>query len=164
MGGGRPLAYGPGVIRPPWGTAISTAVRLPAYARLAMGLARDPRVPARSKVVLAGGLAYVVSPIDLVPGIIPVLGQLDDLGALILAIKVALRVLPPELAAAHLAQAGLTTAQIDRDLDIVRQFITWAASRLLGRSARVAGLLAGPGLMAVRRLLGPRQRRQLPAP
>jgi uncharacterized membrane protein YkvA (DUF1232 family) len=129
-----------------------------------VGLARDPRVPARAKFVLAGGLAYVVSPVDLVPGIIPVLGQLDDLGALLLAIKVALRVLPPELAATHLAQAGLTTSEIDRDLDIVRQALSWAATRLFGRPSRIVGLAAAGGLTAIRRLLGPGQRRQLRAP
>ena len=41
-------------------------------------LSKDPRIPARDKAVLAGFLAILVSPVDVVPDFIPVLGQLDD--------------------------------------------------------------------------------------
>src|SRR5690606_11747919 len=57
--------------------------RLPAYMRLSANLARDPRVPKTAKASLALGGIYVVSPVDLIPGIIPVAGQLDDLYVLL---------------------------------------------------------------------------------
>lgn len=44
----------------------------------AKALSGDPRIPARDKAVLAGMLALLVSPFDIIPDFIPVLGQLDD--------------------------------------------------------------------------------------
>ena len=57
---------------------------VPHCAMLFARLARDPRVPRRRKLALAGVAAYLASPIDLVPDFIPVAGQLDD--ALVVAI------------------------------------------------------------------------------
>lgn len=57
--------------------------RLPAdlrnIRRLAVGLATDPRVPRRNKMIFAGVVAYVVMPVDLVPDWLPGIGKLDDL-------------------------------------------------------------------------------------
>jgi uncharacterized membrane protein YkvA (DUF1232 family) len=50
----------------------------PRLARLIAHLARDPRVPGRTKTVLAGVVVYLASPVDLVPDFIPLLGYLDD--------------------------------------------------------------------------------------
>lgn len=50
----------------------------PNLVKLLTRLVRDPRVPRRSKVLVGGVLVYLVSPIDLVPGFIPVLGMADD--------------------------------------------------------------------------------------
>ena len=62
-----------------WGEAFETARKMPTYARLIWGLARDPRVPVQQKAVLAGIAAYLAFPIDLIPDFIPIIGQLDDL-------------------------------------------------------------------------------------
>jgi len=66
-----------------WVTGRRAAVRelallLPNLARLFHGLLRDSRVPARSKILVAIGLAWFASPIDLIPEFIPVIGPLDD--------------------------------------------------------------------------------------
>lgn len=50
-------------------------------------LARDPRVSRQDKVVAVLAAAYLVSPVDLVPDKIPVLGQLDDLSVAALALR-----------------------------------------------------------------------------
>lgn len=52
---------------------------VPDVAKLLGRLARDPRVPWYAKAAAAGAVVYVVSPIDLVPDLVPVLGQFDDL-------------------------------------------------------------------------------------
>jgi uncharacterized membrane protein YkvA (DUF1232 family) len=64
----------------------------------ALGLAaRDPRVPWYAKAVAAGVVAYTLSPIDLIPDFIPLLGYLDDLIIVPLGILLAVRLIPDEL-------------------------------------------------------------------
>jgi uncharacterized membrane protein YkvA (DUF1232 family) len=74
---------------------------LPDCAVLLSRLLRDPRVPRRAKVPVVLLLPYLVSPIDLIPDFIPVLGQLDDvvLAALVLrrVVRVAGREIVEEL-------------------------------------------------------------------
>src|SRR6187397_1502161 len=85
--------------------------RLPAYARLAWALGRDPRVSRLRRLAVLAGAAYVVSPVDLVPGFIPLAGQLDDLLVALGAIRVALDGLKPEWRGEKLAAAGLTRSE-----------------------------------------------------
>ena len=56
--------------------------------------ARDPRTPLVAKIVAGVVAAYALSPIDLIPDFIPVLGLLDDLLLVPLGIWLALRVIP----------------------------------------------------------------------
>lgn len=67
--------------------------------------ARDPRVPWHAKAVCAAIAAYALSPIDLIPDFIPVLGYLDEAILLPLAILLAVRLMPPELMAEFRAEA-----------------------------------------------------------
>jgi uncharacterized membrane protein YkvA (DUF1232 family) len=69
--------------------------------RLAWRLMREPRVPAAAKAVPVLAMLYVVSPLDFIPDVLPVLGQIDDLGILILSVKAFLRLCPPAVAAFH---------------------------------------------------------------
>lgn len=59
-------------------TWLELATFLVDVGRLLWAVARDPRVSWAAKAVAAGSVAYVISPIDLVPDFIPGLGQLDD--------------------------------------------------------------------------------------
>lgn len=63
--------------------------------------ARDPRTPWLAKVLALMVAAYAVSPIDLIPDFIPVLGYLDDLVIVPLGILLVVRLIPPELMAEH---------------------------------------------------------------
>lgn len=58
---------------------------------------RDPRVPIVPKVVMLATLAYVASPIDLIPDFIPFVGHLDDIVLIPLGVGVAVSLLPREL-------------------------------------------------------------------
>jgi uncharacterized membrane protein YkvA (DUF1232 family) len=60
---------------------------------------RDPRVPWYARLFAAGVVAYAISPIDLIPDFIPVLGYLDDLILVPLGIVLALRMIPSEVMA-----------------------------------------------------------------
>ena len=73
--------------------------------------AYDPRVPWIAKVLAGAVAAYALSPIDLIPDFIPVLGQLDDLIIVPLGIVLAVRLIPPELLAEHRAAAQAAIAQ-----------------------------------------------------
>jgi uncharacterized membrane protein YkvA (DUF1232 family) len=64
-------------------------------------LLTDPRVDWWRKAVLVVVIAYVVSPIDLVPDFIPIAGQLDDAILVVLAIRVLLRGPGPRLLSEH---------------------------------------------------------------
>lgn len=61
--------------------------------------ARHPKTPWYAKVLIAAVVAYAVSPIDLIPDFIPVLGYLDDLILVPLGIAVAIRMIPPHVLA-----------------------------------------------------------------
>lgn len=66
---------------------------------------RDPRVPWYARVFVACVVGYALSPIDLIPDFVPVLGYLDDLIVLPLGLSIALRLIPPELMEDCRAQA-----------------------------------------------------------
>jgi uncharacterized membrane protein YkvA (DUF1232 family) len=61
--------------------------------------ARDPRVPWYAKAAAAAVAAYALSPIDLIPDFVPVLGYLDDLLIVPLGIWLTVRLVPPALMA-----------------------------------------------------------------
>ena len=58
---------------------------------------RDPRVPILAKVVIGLVVAYALSPIDLIPDFIPLIGYLDDLILLPLGIWLSIRLIPQEV-------------------------------------------------------------------
>jgi uncharacterized membrane protein YkvA (DUF1232 family) len=134
-----------------------TLTRLPSYLRLARRLLGDRRLGRFRKLGLGAGVAYLASPIDLIPGVVPVLGQLDDLAAILLAIRFALRGLPGPAADALLANVGLSRELLWRDLDNVRAASVWAAkgtgrigARAAGMGAAVAAGVARLGFRAAR--------------
>jgi len=68
--------------------AVLQGVRqIPAYLRLLGGLLFDSRVATLDKVLVIGAIAFVLSPADIIPNMIPVLGELDDLFILTLALQ-----------------------------------------------------------------------------
>jgi uncharacterized membrane protein YkvA (DUF1232 family) len=74
--------------------------------KLAFGrdLMRDPRVPWRAKIIAAAVVAYVASPIDLIPDFIPVLGYVDDLLVAIIGGVLLLRSVPGHVVEEHLRE------------------------------------------------------------
>jgi uncharacterized membrane protein YkvA (DUF1232 family) len=71
-------------------------------ARLVYYLLRDPDVPFYLKLLPAAALLYVVFPLDFAPDVYPVLGQLDDLTALLVGAKVFIEMAPPHVVARHI--------------------------------------------------------------
>lgn len=58
---------------------------------------RDPRVPWYAKIFIAGIVGYVVSPFDLIPEFIPVVGYLDDIIILSAGIYISLKMIPEDV-------------------------------------------------------------------
>ncbi|HEX5039439.1 MAG TPA: DUF1232 domain-containing protein [Candidatus Limnocylindria bacterium] len=95
-------------------------IKLPMYLRVVWGIARDPRTPIGLKGMLLAAIAYVALPIDLIPDVIPILGQADDLTVLLLVLDTFIQNAPPEVRAEHTARAKNGTADLDQDLVKVR--------------------------------------------
>lgn len=67
-------------------SVLGLLARLPDYARLLWGMMRDSRVSLLDRAFVVGALAYLVTPIDLLPDVIPLLGQVDDLFLVVAAV------------------------------------------------------------------------------
>ncbi|MDX1663668.1 MAG: DUF1232 domain-containing protein [Candidatus Promineifilaceae bacterium] len=70
--------------------------------RLVYYLLRDPEVPAYLKLLPLAAVLYVLFPLDLAPDLWPVIGQLDDLTALLVGAKVFVDLAPPHVVARHM--------------------------------------------------------------
>lgn len=104
---------------------------------------KDPETPWKAKAIIIFAIAYATSPIDLIPDFIPVLGQLDDLIILPALIALALRLIPPQVAARcrreawkHLEagdrfKTGASTAASAAFVAIWLAVIVWIVSRFV---------------------------------
>ncbi|HEX6678408.1 MAG TPA: DUF1232 domain-containing protein [Actinomycetes bacterium] len=83
--------------RLPAGLLKDLAGFLPACVTLARRLRRDPRVPWRAKAAVVAAGLWVLSPVDLLPEFLPVVGPLDDVVVVALALRYAARRVPREV-------------------------------------------------------------------
>ena len=102
----RALAVAAAVVVVSWGVLIVLARRLPPgvarelagflphCVRLVRRLRSDPAVPRRAKVAVVIAGLWVLSPIDLIPEFLPVIGPLDDVVVVALALRYAARRVP----------------------------------------------------------------------
>jgi uncharacterized membrane protein YkvA (DUF1232 family) len=81
--------------------AKELAAILPNVVFLFKGLLHDPRVARTDKILLVVGIVWVVSPIDLIPEFIPVVGPLDDVVVAALILRRVVRHAGPETLARH---------------------------------------------------------------
>ena len=82
--------------RLPPGLLRQTAEFLPSCVTTARRLRQDPDVPRRAKVALLVAVLWVMSPIDLLPEFLPVIGPLDDIVAVVVLLRYAARSIPRE--------------------------------------------------------------------
>jgi hypothetical protein len=102
----------------------------------------------RAAVVAAAG--YLASPIDLVPGIIPLLGQLDDIAVVLAALRFALDGLDPSRRSRHLAAVGLTDDDLATDARTLGSTTAWVGRAGLRTGGRIARTGARAGIRAAR--------------
>lgn len=84
-------------VRLPDGTLKELASFLPDCVTTARRLRSDPRVPRRAKLAIGFAALWVLSPIDLIPEFLPVIGPLDDVVVVAIALRYAARQVPPEV-------------------------------------------------------------------
>jgi uncharacterized membrane protein YkvA (DUF1232 family) len=76
--------------------ALDLVLFLPRLAKLLGRIAADPQVSGKDKALVVGALAYLASPIDLIPDFIPVIGELDDIYLIALVLLRLLNRVGPE--------------------------------------------------------------------
>jgi len=134
---------------------LPLASRAPIYARLVWALVLDDRTPASRKALLAGGLGYVLLGRDLIPDEVPLLGGLDDLVVVAIALDVFLDGIDPEVLSEKLDELGIDRAAFDEDVARIRRFLPGPVRRAM---RRLPGLIAGAGEALQHSGLGPRLR------
>lgn len=135
---------------------LPIAGRAPLYARLLWTLLVDARTPAARKAMLAAAVGYVLVGRDIVPDDIPVLGSLDDLVVVAVALDVFFSGIDDETLAAKLAEIGISREAYEEDVARVRRVVPGPIRRVARRipdAIRLAGDTieqsgAGPRLRA----------------
>jgi len=89
---------------------------------------RDPRVPWYAKALALAVAAYALSPIDLIPDFIPVLGYLDDLIIVPLGVLFVIKLIPAELMAEFRAEAARREAAPRSTVAAVVIVLIWIAA------------------------------------
>lgn len=119
-----------------WGKLLrrANAARLATHLLALWKLFRHPETPRMAKVVAVLVLAYALSPIDLIPDFIPVLGLLDDVILLPLGIALAVKLTPRHLWLARVAEAETGADQLPR--------LLWGAAIVLVVWLSIVALLA----------------------
>ena len=94
--------------------------------------ARDPRVPWYAKALAFCVAGYALSPIDLIPDFVPVLGYMDDLIIVPLGILIVAKLIPPEIMAEHRALAAAAHGRPVSHTAAIVIVVVWAASIVVG--------------------------------
>jgi uncharacterized membrane protein YkvA (DUF1232 family) len=134
---------------------LPIASRVPMYTRLVAALIVDDRMPMQRKALLAGAAGYLALGRDLIPDDIPIIGGLDDLVVVILAVELFLDGVPDDLLAEKLAELGIDRSEYERDIAQVRRLTPGPVRRTIRRVPELVGGVAD----AMRQLgIGPRTR------
>lgn len=134
---------------------LPVASRIPDYARLVTALVLDERMPANRKVLLGAAAGYLVLGRDLVPDDLPIIGGLDDLVVVVLAVDLFLDGVPQDLLEEKLLDLDIDRAAYDRDIAQIRRLTPGPVRRTI---RRVPILLADIGSAINQTGLGPRLR------
>jgi uncharacterized membrane protein YkvA (DUF1232 family) len=121
---------------------LPVASRVPDYARLIGALVLDERMPSDRKVLLGAAAGYLVVGRDIIPDTVPIIGGLDDLVIVVLAVDLFLDGVPPELLQEKLEDLAIDRASFDRDVAQIRRLTPGPVRRTI---RRIPGLMAAAG-------------------
>jgi uncharacterized membrane protein YkvA (DUF1232 family) len=131
------------------------ASRAPLYARLMLALVVDERTPAARKALLAGAAGYLLIGRDLIPDEIPILGGLDDLVVVVLAVDLFLDGIPRDLLDEKLVELEIDRAAFDQDVARIRRLTPGPVRKTI---RRIPELIAHASAALQQSGVGPRVR------
>ena len=134
---------------------LPLASRAPIYARLIFALVMDERMPAGRKALLAGAAGYLLVGRDLVPDEVPILGGLDDLVVVVIAVDLFFDGVPDELLAEKLVELGIDRPAFDDDMARIRRLTPGPIRKTI---RRIPALIAQAGEAIDNSGIGPRVR------
>jgi uncharacterized membrane protein YkvA (DUF1232 family) len=120
---------------------LPVASRIPTYARLVFELAVDERTPTSRKALLGGALGYIVIGRDLIPDSVPLLGGLDDLVIVALAVDLFFDGVPERLLNEKLGDLGIDRGSFDRDVAQIRRLTPGPVRRTIRRIPEALGTI-----------------------
>ncbi len=103
------------------------------YSRLIWALARDSRIPASRKAILVGAVGYVLVGRDLIPDEIPVLGGIDDLAVVVLAVELFFEGVPDEILQEKIEELEIDGDVFRHDMDQVRRVTPAPVRKIIRR-------------------------------
>jgi uncharacterized membrane protein YkvA (DUF1232 family) len=134
---------------------LPLASRIPMYARLIWALILDERIPLQRKAILGGALGYLFLARDMVPDEVPVLGGVDDIVVVALAVDLFLEGVPTIVLAEKLEALGIERTAYEDDIASIRRLMPMPLRRMIRRLPEAFRILAD----TMRRSdLGPRVR------
>ena len=115
------------------------ASRAPLYARLMIALLIDERTPAARKALLAGAAGYLLVGRDLIPDAIPIVGSLDDLVIVVLAVDLFLDGVPDDLLDEKLAELDIDRVAFNQDIARIRRLMPGPVRKTIRRIPELLG-------------------------
>lgn len=123
-----------------WAAFLPLASRAPLYGRLFWELIRDDRTPIGRKALLAAALGYLVIGRDLVPDDLPLVGGLDDLVVVVLAVDLFLDGVPELVLDEKLDDLGIDRRAFRDDVARIRRFTPGPLRRIIRRTPELVTL------------------------
>lgn len=121
---------------------LPVASRIPDYARLVGALVLDERMPAERKALLGIAAGYLVVGRDIIPDDVPIIGGLDDLVVVVLAVDLFIDGVPKDLLDEKLLELDIDRVSFDRDIAQIRRLTPGPVRRTI---RRVPALISGVG-------------------
>lgn len=121
---------------------------IPNFLKLLARLFKDKRVPLAEKAFLLGAVAYVISPLDLIPDVIPFIGQVDDLYLVALTLLRLLSRTPEQVLREHWEGAGDLANVVDKIVRAAQYVLPKKVQHILLGRVEIAPKLTAGGMLA----------------
>jgi uncharacterized membrane protein YkvA (DUF1232 family) len=125
------------------GILRSALMLIPNFLKLLYRLFKDSRVPLAEKALLIGVIAYVISPLDLIPDFVPFVGQVDDLYLIALVVLRMLSRTSDDVLREHWDGRGDLAATVDRIDRAARYVLPKRIRNILSGRVEIAPQIKG---------------------